>query len=253
MKLYDACLRLQELATSYWSRRAAAELQYAVNVSRAKGGVYDTLVRETLDFLLSAAKEKGAVTKAAVLAAEERLAPMTADAKAFKVRCVGHAHIDMNWMWGLQETAAVTVDTFRTMLQLMREYPAFTFAQSQASTYEIIERYAPELLPEIRQRIREGRWEVSASTWVEADKNMPNGESMARHILYTKKYLSKLLDVSIDDLTLDFEPDTFGHSAALPEILAAGGVRYYYHCRGSADVPVFTRWQVSADRNSTGA
>lgn len=93
----------------------------------------------------------------------------------------------MNWMWGFQETAAVTVDTFRTVLDLMREYPDFTYAQSQASTYQIIEEYAPEMLEEIRQRIHEGRWEVTATTWVEPDKNMPNGESLARHILYTKR------------------------------------------------------------------
>ena len=100
--------------------------------------------------------------------------------------------------------------------------PDFTFAQSQASTYEIIE-YAPEMLGEIRGRVREGRWEVSASTWVETDKNMPNGESLARHILYTKRYLSRL-DIPAESLELDFEPDTFGHNITVPEICAGGGV-----------------------------
>lgn len=58
--------------------------------------------------------------------------------------------------------------------------------------------------------------EVTANTWVEADKNMPNGESMARHLLYTRRYLSKLLDIPMDSIRMDFEPDTFGHSAMSP-------------------------------------
>jgi alpha-mannosidase len=139
----------------------------------------------------------------------------------------------MNWRWGYQETASVTVDTFRTILDLMKEYPDLTFAQSQAATYEIIEKYAPSMLDEIRARVREGRWEVSASTWVETDKNMPSGESLARHILYTKRYLTKLFDISPESLSLDFEPDTFGHNISVPEICAKGGVKYYYHCRGN--------------------
>ena len=83
------------------------------------------------------------------------LLPLQKDAKAYRIHCIAHAHIDMNWMWGFQETVSVTVDTFRTVLDLMREYPDLTFAQSQASTYEIIEKYAPSMLPEIRERIRE--------------------------------------------------------------------------------------------------
>ena len=54
-----------------------------------------------------------------------------------------------------------------------------------------MEKFAPELLDEIKLRIREGRWEVTAAEWVEPDKNMPDGESLTRQILQTKKYLSK--------------------------------------------------------------
>ncbi len=102
----------------------------------------------------------------------------------------------MNWMWRFDETVAITLDTFRTMLTLMTEYPAFTFSQSQASVYRIVEEHDPEMLKEIRKRVKEGRWEVTASTWVEADKNMPSGESLARHALYAKRYLARLLDIA---------------------------------------------------------
>ena len=148
----------------------------------------------------------------------------------------------MNWMWGYQETVALTIDTVRTILTLMEEYPEFKFSQSQASVYHILERYAPAVLDQVKQRVKEGRWEVIASSWVENDKNMSGGESMARHLLCTKKYLSELLDISEDSLNLDFEPDTFGHSRNIPEILRNGGVSRYYHCRGYDGENIY-RWR----------
>lgn len=237
MKLYDLEHALRENAAGrgYWHSRAAGELSCLCNVSAAHGALYDQQIEPAAQALCDALHENGAVTKADVLAFEAALAPLSASCKAYRLHCAGHAHIDMNWMWGFQETAALTVDTFRTVLSLMKEYPQFRFSQSQASVYRIVEQYAPDMLPEIRRRIDEGRWEVTASTWVEPDKNMPSGESMARHILYTKRYLHDLLGIDPDGLQLDFEPDTFGHAAAAPEILAAGGVKYFYHCRGNGD------------------
>ena len=44
---------------------------------------------------------------------------------------------------------------------------------------------------------------------------------------------------------VDFEPDTFGHPASLPTILTQGGVRYYYHCRGSRGPHLY--WWVGPD------
>lgn len=79
------------------------------------------------------------------------------------------------------------------------------------------------------------------STWVETDKNMPNGESLTRYILYTKAYLSKLLGICPNSLKLDFEPDTFGHNRNVPEILNRGGVKYYYHCRGYDEQHIY-KW-----------
>ncbi len=110
------------------------------------------------------------------------------------------------------------------MLQIMKEYPDFKFSQSQASVYRILERFAPEMLEEVKERVTEGRWELTASAWVETDKNMANGESLSRHILYAKNYLSKLFSVDPDSLEVDFDPDTFGHSRNVPEISSEGGV-----------------------------
>ena len=220
---------------NYWFARITSELTYLSHLSAIKGGIWDSELEAAADKLYCLHTENGAVTKADALALEEEFSAYSAEAKKIEVICASHAHIDMNWMWGYQETASLTVDTFRTILNLMREYPDFTFSQSQASVYRIIEEHAPEMLDEIRTRVHEGRWELTASTWVETDKNMPNGESLVRHILYTKRYLSNLFGIDPDSLRVDFEPDTFGHSANVPEICQNGGVDYYYHCRGNDD------------------
>jgi len=227
---------------NYYASRTVSQIGYALKISAVDGGKYDTKIEPVIDFLIDDINLNGAITVPAAKDAEKKLEFMSELAKKIKVICVSHAHIDMNWMWGYQETAAVTVDTFRTILDLMNEYPQFTYSQSQASVYKIIEEHDPDMLEEIKARVKEGRWEITASTWVETDKNMPNGESLARHILYTKRYLSKLLDVKPDSMQLDFEPDTFGHNWSVPEILNKGGVKYYYHCRAFDDEAIY-KWQ----------
>jgi alpha-mannosidase len=177
--------------------------------------------------------------------AENLLAPIGAAAKEYTLRCVSHAHIDMNWMWSWPETVAVTNDTFQTMLTLMDEFPEFIYSQSQASTYELIERYSPALFERVRQRVHEGRWEVTASQWVEGDKNMASGESISRHLLYTRAFFADRFGLAPEDVEVDFEPDTFGHPATLPTILNEGGVKYYYHCRGSTGPHLY--WWLGAN------
>ena len=224
------------------AERIIAQLNFAVRLSDANDGKFDKLIEETVNFLFDKFTEDGAITNEAAAQTEKMILELGKQAKSYKIICAAHAHIDMNWMWGYDQTVAVTLDTFRTMLNLMKEYPEFTFSQSQASVYRIVEENDPAMLEEIKMRVKEGRWELTASTWVETDKNMPNGESLSRHILYTKDYLSKLFDVDPGSLNIDFEPDTFGHNINVPEILNNGGVKYYYHCRGN-DIEYLYRWQ----------
>lgn len=234
---YDA---LHGLPQGPWGQRILAELGFLLELAR-ETGADSAPIAAVLARLQDAYRANGAITRADAEAAEAALAEWGPRAREYEVTCAAHAHIDMNWMWGFSETAAVTIDTFRTMLAMMDEFPEFCFSQSQASVYRIVEQYAPELLDEIRRRVREGRWEVTASTWVENDKNMAGAEAQARHLLYTKQYLAQLLDIRPESIALDFEPDTFGHCAYLPELLRAGGIRYYYHCRGFDGENIY-RW-----------
>ncbi|MCX5670635.1 MAG: hypothetical protein NTU94_04865, partial [Planctomycetota bacterium] len=145
--------------------------------------------------------------EAAVREAEAALAPIGKVAMTYTVHCVGHAHIDMNWMWSWPETVATTNDTFRTVLALMDEFPDFRFTQSQASVYALMRDYHPALLDRIRERVAEGRWEVAAVHWVEGDKNLAGGESLARHLLYTREFVREVLGLEPDDVRIDWEPD----------------------------------------------
>ena len=222
------------------SERLMHEISYARRVSNVQGHRWDELILGAVAMVEKAYAEDGVLTDAKALAAEEALLPMQADCKKYKLMLCGHAHIDMNWMWRYDETVQITIDTFLTVLKLMREFPGFTYSQSQASVYRIIEENAPEMLDEIRQRVKEGRWEVSASTWVEADRNMSSAEAVARHHLYTLNYLPKLLGIERPEV--DFEPDTFGHHRNTPELLSQAGVKYYYHCRG-LDGQTLYRWR----------
>ena len=236
---------------NYWGRRAICQIRYLEQlIEYGHFNDINRLADIATDYIYEQYKANGGIVKSDVLALEEKLKPAEKAAKSISVSCVGHAHIDMNWMWAFDETVMITIETCRTMLMLMKEYPEFTFMQSQASVYKILEEYAPELLPGIKEYICGDQWEVTASTWVETDKNMTNGESLTRHLLYTKRYLKELLSLTDDDFKIDFEPDTFGHTAQTPEILRSGGVEYYYHCRGYDGYSLY-KWEAPSGAHIT--
>ena len=225
------------------NKRIIAELEFAIRLNEVNDSKFDNCIRDAMQYLHSEMAEEGVLSKTACAKAETMLLPCAEAAKQYKLILAGHAHIDMDWMWSYHETVAITLSTFRTVLNLMNQYPDFCFSQSQASVYKIVEEYDPDMMPEIQARIKEGRWEVTASAWVETDKNMPNTESLLRHIQCTKDYLRDTWGIDPDSLDLDFSPDTFGHSANIPEIDQFGSVKYMYHCRAlDGDISLY-RWR----------
>lgn len=218
--------------------RLGSELKFAAkfkDLYPARTAAWSTLI-DRANGLLEALPEPIALEslRGVVRRAEQILAPIAVEARKYTIHCVGHAHIDMNWMWSWPETVAIVNDTFATVLKLMDQYPAFKFSQSQASVYAIVEEFNPGMLERIKQRVREKRWEVTASHWVECDKNMCGGESLCRHLLHTRAYMRKLFGLAPGDVPVDWAPDTFGHAATVPTYLALGGVKYLYlHRPGS--------------------
>lgn len=228
------------------NNRIISELEFVLHLSEEGRGCYDDIVEQALDFLLEKAAVQGVLTNQDCESAEAILSPLAGEAKSYKLILAAHAHIDMNWMWSFNETVAITLATFRSILNIMDQYPQFVYSQSQGSVYKIVEEYDPELMEEIKKRIAEGRWEVTASAWVETDKNMPAGESLLRHIQYTKEYMKTVWNA--DDLEVDFSPDTFGHSANVPEIDRFGEVKYFYHCRGNGGQEILYRYKAPSGK-----
>ncbi len=164
---------------------------------------------------------------------------LNAKAKEHTIHLVAHSHIDMNWLWPYAETVEVCRRDFSSMLSLMERYPEFKFSQSQAATYRDMESNYPEIFQGIKKRVDEGRWDVTASEWVENDLNTSGSEATARQFLYANAYMSDKFGVKPK---ICWCPDTFGHPANIPQILTQAGVEYYYHCRAGNGEPL-SRWE----------
>ena len=136
---------------------------------------------------------------------------------------IGNAHLDLAWLWPMAETHRKTSRTFAAQLRLLEEYPEYKFLQSQPASYVMCREHYPELYERVKQAIREGRWVAEGAMWVEPDTNMTSGESLVRQVLHGKRFFKD--EFGIDSVIL-WLPDTFGYSAALPQILKSCGVKY---------------------------
>ncbi len=137
------------------------------------------------------------------------------------VRCVGHTHIDMAWLWRLKHTHEKASRSFSTVLRMMEMFPEYIFLQTQPQLYAYIKQDFPEIYEEIKKRVAEGRWEVDGGMWVEADCNLTSGESLTRQILIGSKFIKDEFGKEVEYLWL---PDVFGYSWALPQILKKSGI-----------------------------
>jgi len=143
---------------------------------------------------------------------------------------IGNAHLDPVWLWQWQEGFQETKATFRSALDRMKEYPDFVFTNSSAANYEWIENNEPEMFEEIKQRIKEGRWEIVGGWWIQPDCNIPSGESFVRQGLYGQRYFQEKFGVTAK---VGYNVDSFGHHGMLPQILKKSGMDYYVFMRPS--------------------
>ncbi|MBV9789904.1 MAG: alpha-mannosidase [Chloroflexi bacterium] len=138
-----------------------------------------------------------------------------------KITITGHSHIDVAWLWPLWRTHQKTAHTFATALRLMELYPEYHFTASTPQLYEFAKQDYPELYAQIKQRIAEGRWEPIGAMWLEADCNIPSGESLVRQFLFGMRFFAE--EFGLRDRVL-WMPDVFGYSAALPQIMRGCGI-----------------------------
>jgi len=141
------------------------------------------------------------------------------------VNGVGHAHIDVAWLWTLRQTRRKVARTFSTALRLMEQYPEFTFTQSQPQLYQYIADDHPEIMAQIKERVAEGRWETIGGMWVEADCNLTGAEALARQFLLGRRYF--LDTFGMRESPILWLPDVFGYAWQLPQLIQQAGLSYF--------------------------
>ena len=136
----------------------------------------------------------------------------------------GHSHIDMAWLWTLDQTREKSIRSYSTVLYLMDRYPHYCFSSSQMQMLAFLKEDYPSLFAQIKKRINEGRWEVEGSMWIESDTILTSGESLARQIYWGKRWAKEELGVNQKILWL---VDCFGFPATLPQIMKQTNISYF--------------------------
>ncbi len=147
-----------------------------------------------------------------------------ADPATVDVNAIGHAHIDTAWLWPLRETKRKVGRTFSNQLYLMERYPEFKFGESQPQLYDFCRRNYPKLYEKVKKAVAEGRWELQGGMWVEADCNIPNGESLLRQMIHGLNFFKDEFGVEVKNVWL---PDVFGYSGNLPQLMRLCGISYF--------------------------
>lgn len=144
------------------------------------------------------------------------------------VHLIANSHIDPVWLWDKYEGIDEVINTFRSACDRLDEYPELCFSASSACFYAWVEKYAPDVFKRIEEHVNTGRWEIVGGWWVEMDTNLPGSESFYKSAEISKCYFRERFGV---DALVAYSPDTFGHPATLPKILAKSGFKYYIFCR----------------------
>lgn len=163
--------------------------------------------------------------------AEERITkPASPGANETKdtIYVIGHAHMDMNWLWTYSETMKMCNDNLRQTVAFMDEFPDFTMIQSQASVYRFIEMVDPPLFKRVQEYVKKGRLELGSGMWTEGDTNLSGGEALARSFLLGQRYF---LENFGKTARVGWLPDNFGHTSQLPQMLKLAGMDYFYFHR----------------------
>jgi alpha-mannosidase len=158
------------------------------------------------------------------------------------IHVIGHAHMDMNWLWTYSETMQMCNDNLRQVVAFMKEFPDYTMIQSQAAVYNFVEMVDPPLFELVKHYVKEGRLELAGGMWTEGDMNLSTGEAIARSFLlgqhYFKSRFGKIANIG-------WLPDNFGHISQMPQILKLAGCDYFYFHRTKPYKGTF--WWIAPD------
>ena len=102
---------------------------------------------------------------------------------------IGNSHIDPVWFWNWEEGMQEVKATYASALERMKEFEDFKFTSTSTLFFEWIEGILPEMFEEIKQRVAEGRWEITGGWFLEPDCILPCGEAFVRQGLSAQRYL----------------------------------------------------------------
>ncbi|OEV09049.1 alpha-mannosidase, partial [Streptomyces nanshensis] len=143
---------------------------------------------------------------------------------AHRISAVGHAHIDSAWLWPVRETVRKVARTASNMVNLMDDHPEFVFAMSSAQQLDWIKKYRPEVYAKVKKKVADGQFVPVGGMWVESDTNMVGGEPMARQFVHGKRFFLEEFGVETREVWL---PDSFGYTAAMPQIVKLAGAKWF--------------------------
>ncbi|NJK60817.1 MAG: hypothetical protein HC918_12025 [Oscillatoriales cyanobacterium SM2_1_8] len=168
----------------------------------------------------------GCISRPGLAAWREALLAVSPWLKERSVGILGHAHIDVAWLWPIAETHGVCQRTFGSVLSLRSQFPELlTFNQSTALFYRWLQADAPQLLAKIQGAIAAGWWEPAGGMWVEPDGNLPLAEGTIRQVLYGQQAFQRLTG---QRATVAWLPDTFGFHGQWPQILHQAGFAAFF-------------------------
>lgn len=224
----DICVKNYEVQEFYFDLTTLLQLYHALpaesfrraDIARCLLEIFKVLYVSTEDTpfeeILESMRAASPIMKAALAKKNSDSAPEAA--------IIGHSHMDTAWLWHVEETIKKCARTYSNQLNLMEQYPEYKFVQSSACHGNMILKHYPELFERIKKAVAEGKYEPNGGVWVECDCNITSGESMIRQFLWGQRFTRKHFNYTSNCFWL---PDTFGYSAAIPQIMKGCGVDYF--------------------------
>lgn len=142
----------------------------------------------------------------------------------FEYSAVGHAHLDLAWLWPIRESKRKAARTFTNQFTNINRYDDYIFGASQAQLYQWVKESYPSVYDRVLELAKTPRWDVQGATWVEMDSNLIGGESMIRQFYYGKRFFR---DEFGQDMKIFWVPDSFGYSACIPQVMKLADVPYF--------------------------
>lgn len=144
------------------------------------------------------------------------------------IHVIPNAHLDPVWLWDSREGFNEGVATCRAMLDLLDANADLTFIRGEAAIYEHVRRTDPATFARILKMIRAGRWDAVGGSWIQPDTNLLESETLCRQYEVGLRYFREVLGVTVK---CGWQADSFGHTAGLPDVFAAGGVENFAFTR----------------------